>query len=114
MNKELDSALVAYNAAGNSQPQAVVLVLTLPEAATAPANEIVRAVQEIAAANSIPYVKMLGTTIVAAAGYASDAPDALAAAASRLADVAIALRERCIALFEADDGPCASPSEVRR
>jgi adenylate cyclase len=62
-------------------------------------------VQEIAAAHSIPYVKMLGSAIAAAAGYASDSPNGLAAAALRLADVAIALRERCAALFDDDDTP---------
>ena len=64
-------------------------------------NQIVCAVQEIAAAHSIPYVKMLGTTIVAAAGYVTEQSAGVADAALRLADVAIALRERCAALFDA-------------
>ena len=101
----LDPALTAHDTPGDLLPQAVVLVLTLRSAAAAAlTNQIVCAVQEIAAAHSIPYVKMLGTTIVAAAGYATEQSDGVADAALRLADVAIALRERCAALFDADDG----------
>jgi adenylate cyclase len=101
----LDPALTAHDTAGDLLPQAVVLVLTLRSAAAvALTNQIVCAIQEIAAAHSIPYVKMLGTTIVAAAGYATEQSDGVADAALRLADVAIALRERCAALFDADDG----------
>jgi adenylate cyclase len=101
----LDPALTAHDTAGDLLPQAVVLVLTLRSAAAAAlTNQIVCAVQEIAAAHSIPYVKMLGTTIVAAAGYVTEQSAGVADAALRLADVAIALRERCAALFDADDG----------
>jgi adenylate cyclase len=50
---------------------------------------------------------MLGTRIVAAAGYATPAAGGLNEAAPRLADVAIALRERCAALFDAGDGLAA-------
>jgi adenylate cyclase len=90
---------------------AVVLVARLPDAvlgkaasagAGTLANTIACAAQEIAAAHAIPYVKMLGATIVAAAGYGAQ-PDATAA--SRLAEAAIALRERCAALFDAIDDP---------
>jgi adenylate cyclase len=100
----LDPALAIGGTAGASQPRAAVLVLRLPEAAAPLAHQIACAVQEIAAAHSIPYVKMLGTTIVAAVGYAAEPPAALAAAAPRLADVGIALRERCATLFDVEDG----------
>jgi adenylate cyclase len=100
----LDPALAAYATQGKPHPQALVLVLTLPEAAAPLAHQIACAVQEVAAAHSIPYVKMLGTTIVAAVGYATDSPNGIVTAAPRLADVAIALRERCAALLDADDG----------
>ena len=100
----LDPALAAYSAADKTQPQAMVLVLTLPDAAAALAHQIACAAQTIAAAHKIPYVKMLGTRIVAAAGFATQSPAGLAEAASRMADVAIALRERCADLFDSDDG----------
>ncbi len=101
----LDPALTAHDTAGDLLPQAVVLVLTLRNPAAAElTNQIACSVQEIAAAHSIPYVKMLGTTIVAAAGYFTESSAGVADAALRLADVAIALRERCAALFDADDG----------
>jgi adenylate cyclase len=91
--------------------QAVVLVARLPDAVLGQAssgpsgtlaNTIACAAQEIAAAHAIPYVKMLGATIVAAAGYGAQ-PDGTAAV--RLAEAAIALRERCAALFDGVDDP---------
>ncbi len=95
------------------QAHASVLVLHLPEAAMAGAGTVLAhqaadAAQRIAAAHGIPYVKMLGATVVAATGYA--APDAAGPAhgrdaAARLADAAIALREACAGLFEAGDDP---------
>jgi adenylate cyclase len=103
----LDPALTADRAADGSRPRAMVLVLTLPAAAAPLAHQIACAAQEIAAAHAIPYVKMLGTRIVAAAGYATGAAAGLKEAAPRLADTAIALRERCAALLDADDGPAA-------
>jgi hypothetical protein len=101
----LDPALTAHDTRGDSLPQAAVLVLTLRNAA-APmlTNQIVCAVQEIAAVHSIPYTKMLGTTIVAAAGYGTEPSAGMEDAALRLADAAIALRERCATLFDADEG----------
>ena len=103
----LDPALAAYTAVDKSHPQAMVLVLTLPDAAAALAHHVACAAQTIAAAHTIPYVKMLGTRIVAAAGFAAESPAALAEAAPRMADLAIALRERCAALFDAEDGLAA-------
>jgi adenylate cyclase len=93
-------------------PQAVVLVLRLPDGVLARqagaggsetmANRIACVARDVAAAGGIPYVKMLGATIVAAAGYGGEAnPEA----AARLADAAIALRERCAELFESTDDP---------
>jgi PAS domain-containing protein len=103
----LDPALATYGSADRSLPHAMVLVLTLPDAAAPLAHHVACATQKIAAAHAIPYVKMLGTRIVAAAGYAADSPAGLAEAAPRMADVAIALRERCAALFDPEDGPGA-------
>jgi PAS domain-containing protein len=103
----LDPALAAFTADGESQPHAMVLVLNLPEGAVQQAHEVACGVQEIAAAHAVPYVKMLGTTIVAAAGYAAHSAAGLADAGTRMADVAIALRERCAALFGDDEGPSA-------
>jgi adenylate cyclase len=105
----LDPALAAADA--SLGPRAVVLVARLPDAvlgqassgpAGTLANSIACAAQEIAAAHAIPYMKMLGATIVAAAGYGAQ-PDGTAA--TRLAEAAIALRERCAALFDAIDDP---------
>jgi adenylate cyclase len=47
---------------------------------------------------------MMGTTIVAATGYGTGSGTELAKAAARLADAAIALRERCGVLLEDADG----------
>jgi adenylate cyclase len=100
----LDPALVAYGAAVKFNPHAIVLVLRLPEAPEPLANQVACAVQQITAAHAIPYVKMLGTRIVIATGYAAGNGSDMAGTARRIAEVAIALRERCVALFEADDG----------
>lgn len=89
--------------------QASVLVLRLPEAAFSPgaaghtlAHRIACAAQDIAAARGVPYMKMLGSSIVAATGYA-DTALAGADAAQRLADAALDLREACARLMDADD-----------
>ena len=103
----LDPVLAAYSAADKTHPQAMILVLRLPDAAGPLAHQVACAAQTVAAAHKIPYVKMLGTTIVAAAGFATQSPTGLAEAASRMADVAIALRERCVELFDSDDGLAA-------
>ncbi len=109
----LDAALLPAPADGLATPgqqHASVLVLRLPDAAmagtgTAVAHQVAGAAQRIAAAHGIPYIKMLGATVVAAAGYT--APDAGLHhgkdAAARLADTAIALREACAGLFELGD-----------
>ena len=109
----LDAALLPAPADGLVMPgqaHASVLVLRLPDAAmagtgTTMAHQVAGAAQRIAAAHGIPYIKMLGATVVAAAGYT--APDAGLHhgrdAAARLADAAIALREACAGLFELGD-----------
>jgi len=117
--REFDPALTVYRLAepgfaARSYPMVAVLVLRLPETAialTAPnpgqgppatlAHAIAAAAQDAAAAQGIGYVKMLGTTIVAAAGY----EDGAATAPTRLADMAVALRERCEAMLEDVDDP---------
>jgi len=109
----LDTTLLPVPADGLAMPgqaHASVLVLRLPDAAmaamgTAMAHQVADAAQRIAAAHGIPYIKMLGATVVAAAGYTT--PDTGSShgthAAARLADAAIALREACAGLFEVDD-----------
>ena len=122
--REFDPALIAYRVAdadftARSYPLVAVLVLRLPESAIALASpnatqaqaetlahQIAGAAQGIAARQGISYVKMLGATIVAAAGYDGDA-GAAAGAAARLADMAVALRERCETLLEGVDDPAA-------
>lgn len=91
-----------------------VLVLQLPEAAVAQAgagaseglaHRVACAAQEIAAAHGIPYLKMLGTTVVAASGpQGGGGAPADEGASARLADAAIALREACNGLLEAEGG----------
>jgi adenylate cyclase len=103
----LDPALAAEAVVAAAGPHAMVLVLNLPAAAPPETEKIASAAQGIAAEHSIPYVKMLGTRLVAAAGYANEAASSLADAAPRLADAAIALRERCAALLDTDEGPAA-------
>jgi adenylate cyclase len=102
----LDAALSAFGETGANEArpkgEAVVLVLRLPDAPDAMAHRIACSAQEIANDYAIPYVKMLGSSIVAAAGYGPH-PDS--DAATRLANAAIALRERCASLFESTDDP---------
>jgi len=100
----LDPILAPTAAVDRTQPHAVVLVLNLPDAAEPLTQRIACTAQEIAAAHGIPYLKMMGTTIVAATGYGAEPGTGLADVASHLADAAIALRERCGALFEDVDG----------
>jgi class 3 adenylate cyclase len=64
-------------------------------------DEIVRALQEVAGQNDIPYLKIIGQEAIAAAGFATTD----ATAASVVADTAMAIRERCITLFEDIDHP---------
>src|SRR5947209_7511053 len=59
-------------------------------------DEIGCALQQIAIDNGIPYLKLAGHEIVAAAGF----NQADSGAAMVIADMALAVRDRCIALFE--------------
>jgi adenylate cyclase len=103
----LDPRLGGFAGTEGSRSRAVVLVLRLPDAAEAFAREIAGAVQRITTSQGVPYAKMLGTTIVAAAGYDAVTEADLTAAAIRLAETAIALREHCSNLFEADESGTA-------
>jgi adenylate cyclase len=62
-------------------------------------DDIVCALQEIAANHDIPYLKIVGNDVVAATGFAAANP----AAATVIADTAVAVRDRCSALLEEDD-----------
>jgi class 3 adenylate cyclase len=61
-------------------------------------DDVVCALQEIAADYDIPYLKIVGNDVVAAAGFAAENP----AAATIIADTAVAVRDRCAALLEED------------
>jgi adenylate cyclase len=65
---------------------------------------LARAAGELAAAHGVPYARMLGGTIVAAAGLDEQSEAAFADAAARLADVALALRDQCLTLFGQEEG----------
>jgi class 3 adenylate cyclase len=72
-----------------------------PGGASSIADRIAAALQEIAAAHDIPYVKLVGDKVVAAAGFTTNDTTAL----QRLADASIAARGRCLELFESSRGP---------
>src|SRR5215831_9365521 len=59
-------------------------------------DEIARGLQLIAADNGVPYLKLAGHEVIAAAGFGP----AEQAAATAIADTALAVRDRCIALFD--------------
>ncbi len=63
---------------------------------TALADEIVKAMQAIAARYALPYMKLTGNSLIAAAGCVA-APDS--SATERLADAAVAAREACLTLL---------------
>jgi class 3 adenylate cyclase len=87
-------------------PAMAVMVLRFTDAAAMAArlsgasrsicDEIACGLQQIATDNGIPYLKLAGHEIVAAAGF----DPAQAAAASVIADMALRVRDRCVALFE--------------
>ncbi|MGH7082311.1 MAG: adenylate/guanylate cyclase domain-containing protein, partial [Acetobacteraceae bacterium] len=65
-------------------------------AAATVADRIAEALQEVAANFAIPYMKLVGQEVVAAAGFtAGDGTGA-----ERIADAALAARERCLELLE--------------
>ena len=108
-DRRLDAGLGGASVPLQPGEQATVLVLRLPGAALARADgaslghRIACAAQEIGARHGIPYIKMLGATIVAAAGPAF-APGEAAEAALRMADATVELRDACASLFEEDEG----------
>lgn len=65
-------------------------------AASIIADRIAAALQEIAVAYDIPYMKLLGQEVVAAAGFTAGDD----AAVVRIADAALATREKCLEVFE--------------
>ena len=86
-------------------PEVAVLVMHINDpAATANGGAtipelvdgVVRIVQEIADEQQIPYLKLTGYDIIAAAGFSSGDPTAV----SRIASVAVACRERLRTLFD--------------
>jgi adenylate cyclase len=93
-------------------PEAAVLVMhinnpatTVSGGATTPEllDGIIQVVQEIADEQQIPYLKLMGYDIIAAAGFSSDNQTAV----SRIAFVAVACRDRLCALFdERGTEPC--------
>ena len=74
------------------------LSLARPDQAgvTALADEIAKAMQAIATRYALPYMKLTGNSLTAAAGCTAT-PDPLAT--TRLADAAVAAREACLALL---------------
>jgi adenylate cyclase len=65
------------------------------------ADNIACALQEVAEAHRIPYIKIVGEEVVAAAGFTGGDNDAT----SRIAEAALEMRDRCAALFEDADLP---------
>jgi class 3 adenylate cyclase len=68
-------------------------------------DEIACALQEIAEIHDVPYLKFLGHEVVAAVGFGNDDADAPLV----IADLAVALRDRCIQLYE----DCDRAQDVR-
>jgi adenylate cyclase len=75
---------------------ATAMAVRLPGARRCISDEIASALQQIATENRIPYLKLAGYDIVAAAGFES----AESGAATLIADMALAVRDRCTTLFE--------------
>ncbi len=92
-------------------PSVAVMVVKFSDAAamaaryggdvSALADHIAAMLQEVAEVNEIPYMKLVGHDVVAAAGcYAADTTAIL-----RIADAAVSVRDRCLTLFEETDHP---------
>ncbi len=79
---------------------AVVVNTRDAEAMSSVADEIAHAMQELAAKFELPYMKLTGHHLVAAAGCTAT-PDPTAAV--RLADAALAAREICLAVLQRSD-----------
>jgi class 3 adenylate cyclase len=85
-------------------PEVCVLVVQVDDLACAAnggapdlVSSVAQAMQEVAAEHKIPYLKVVGCDIVAAAGFTTGDPTAVA----RIADAAVAARDRIAELFEA-------------
>jgi adenylate cyclase len=90
--KAFDSAAVAFLKFDDG----VEMAMPDPSAASSLADSAATILQEIVAKQDIPYLKMVGQNAVAAAGLTSEDTDAVA----RIADAAIATRERLLDLFD--------------
>jgi adenylate cyclase len=66
-------------------------------------RRLVRTIEEAAQKHGLAYARMLGGTVVAAAGLAEQSDVALTDGASRLADAALAVREECLSLLAQTD-----------
>jgi hypothetical protein len=75
---------------------ATAMAVRLSGVARCISDEIGCALQRIATDNGVPYLKLAGHEIVAAAGF----NPADSGAATVIAEMALAVRDRCIALFE--------------
>jgi len=77
----------------------VALSVRSPSEDNTISDQIACTLQQVARERDIPYLKIVGQEIIGAAGF--DAPDG--AAARLIADVALAIRDHCLELFEDSD-----------
>jgi class 3 adenylate cyclase len=77
----------------------VALSVRLASGENSISDQIACTLQQIARKRDVPYLKIVGQEIVGAAGF--NAPDG--AAALLIADVALAIRDHCLELFEDSD-----------
>jgi adenylate cyclase len=102
-----------FGSAGGADvfPTAAVMVVQFSDAAALAARDaagattiadlVAATVQDVATAHNIPYAKMTGPQAILAAGLAAGDTTAIA----RVADTAIAIRERCLDLLESIGHP---------
>jgi hypothetical protein len=74
----------------------VALSIRAASAENSISDQIACTLQQIARKRDVPYLKIVGQDIIGAAGF--DTPDT--AAALLIADVALAIRDHCLELFE--------------
>lgn len=84
-----------------ADPAAMAMPCTVDGAILA--DRVAAALQEIAEVHDIPYMKLVGHDVIAAAGCTPGDSSAIL----RVADAALAARERCLDLFEEADRPPA-------
>jgi len=104
-----DAGIGPIQAAEGVYPHAAVMVLQLTDAAAMAlrvngdgrtmADEILCSAQKFAEGCQIPYLKLVGNELFAAAGLGGQSDGAPA----RIADVALSIRDRCMDLFEEMD-----------